>query len=228
MGLQAQSRIGIFMRDRQNPLCQRQRIDDPTGADVVLIDSIDRSETAALFAVLFGEFARPAIRFSDRRRNHPLGTDRGHPQRQLHVDFERVTLRSIGQRPQQEKPPLQVCDCFDMSRTRRRKLPGLQPLPYGAFSISGACQMMGQKGVPLFIEELTKAVLESADREGQLASVLAASPASSLGIPATLPRADVLRGRETAVLEPPRYRRAAAVAGGATMCRKRRPAPLHA
>jgi class 3 adenylate cyclase len=38
-------------------------------------------------------------------------------------------------------------------------------------------------GVPLFVEELTKAVLESADR---LASVLAASPASSLGIPATL------------------------------------------
>jgi class 3 adenylate cyclase/predicted ATPase len=41
-------------------------------------------------------------------------------------------------------------------------------------------------GVPLFIEELTTAVLESADREDQLASVLAASPASSLGIPATL------------------------------------------
>ena len=38
-------------------------------------------------------------------------------------------------------------------------------------------------GVPLFVEELTKAVLESAD---QLASVLAASSASSLGIPATL------------------------------------------
>jgi len=41
-------------------------------------------------------------------------------------------------------------------------------------------------GVPLFIEELTKAVLESADREDQLVSVLAASPASSLAIPATL------------------------------------------
>ena len=38
-------------------------------------------------------------------------------------------------------------------------------------------------GVPLFVEELTKAVLESAD---PLASVLAASPASSLGIAATL------------------------------------------
>jgi class 3 adenylate cyclase/predicted ATPase len=41
-------------------------------------------------------------------------------------------------------------------------------------------------GVPLFIEELTKAVLESADREDQIASVLAASPTSSLGVPATL------------------------------------------
>ena len=39
-------------------------------------------------------------------------------------------------------------------------------------------------GVPLFVEELTKAVLESVDREDQLASVLAASPASSLGVPA--------------------------------------------
>jgi class 3 adenylate cyclase len=38
-------------------------------------------------------------------------------------------------------------------------------------------------GVPLFVEELTKAVLESADR---LASVLAASSTPSLGIPATL------------------------------------------
>jgi len=38
-------------------------------------------------------------------------------------------------------------------------------------------------GVPLFVEELTKAVLESADR---LASVLAANPTSSLGVPATL------------------------------------------
>jgi predicted ATPase len=38
-------------------------------------------------------------------------------------------------------------------------------------------------GVPLFVEELTKAVLENADR---LASVLAVSPASSLGVPATL------------------------------------------
>ena len=38
-------------------------------------------------------------------------------------------------------------------------------------------------GVPLFVEELTRAVLESTDR---LASVLAANPASSLGIPATL------------------------------------------
>ena len=41
-------------------------------------------------------------------------------------------------------------------------------------------------GVPLFVEELTKAVLESVDREDQLASVLAASPASSLGVPAAL------------------------------------------
>ena len=55
-------------------------------------------------------------------------------------------------------------------------------------------------GVPLFVEELTKAVLESAVREDQLASVLAASPASSLGVPAALhasliSRLDRARGR---------------------------------
>ena len=55
-------------------------------------------------------------------------------------------------------------------------------------------------GVPLFVEELTKAVLESVDREDQLASVLAASPASSLGVPAALhasliSRLDRARGR---------------------------------
>lgn len=41
-------------------------------------------------------------------------------------------------------------------------------------------------GVPLFVEELTKAVLESADRENRVAAVLAASPTASLSIPATL------------------------------------------
>ena len=41
-------------------------------------------------------------------------------------------------------------------------------------------------GVPLFVEELTKAVLESADRENRVAAVLAASPGPALAIPATL------------------------------------------
>src|SRR5207237_6111807 len=41
-------------------------------------------------------------------------------------------------------------------------------------------------GVPLFVEELTKAVLETGDRENRVAAVLAASPAPSLAIPATL------------------------------------------
>jgi predicted ATPase len=41
-------------------------------------------------------------------------------------------------------------------------------------------------GVPLFVEELTKAVLESGERENRVAAVLAASPASTLTIPATL------------------------------------------
>ena len=40
-------------------------------------------------------------------------------------------------------------------------------------------------GVPLFVEELTKAVLESADRD-ELSKVLAGSPASSMVVPATL------------------------------------------
>jgi predicted ATPase len=41
-------------------------------------------------------------------------------------------------------------------------------------------------GVPLFIEELTKAILESADEESQVAAVLTASPLSNLKIPAAL------------------------------------------
>jgi class 3 adenylate cyclase/predicted ATPase len=41
-------------------------------------------------------------------------------------------------------------------------------------------------GVPLFVEELTKAVLESGDREHRVAAVLAASPLPNLAIPATL------------------------------------------
>jgi class 3 adenylate cyclase/tetratricopeptide (TPR) repeat protein len=41
-------------------------------------------------------------------------------------------------------------------------------------------------GVPLFVEELTKAVLESGDRDNRVASVLAARPLPNLAIPATL------------------------------------------
>jgi class 3 adenylate cyclase/tetratricopeptide (TPR) repeat protein len=41
-------------------------------------------------------------------------------------------------------------------------------------------------GIPLFLEELTKAVLESRDRENRVGAVLAASPAAGLRIPATL------------------------------------------
>ncbi len=41
-------------------------------------------------------------------------------------------------------------------------------------------------GVPLFVEELTKAVLESADQENRVAAVLAASPVPALAVPATL------------------------------------------
>jgi class 3 adenylate cyclase/tetratricopeptide (TPR) repeat protein len=41
-------------------------------------------------------------------------------------------------------------------------------------------------GIPLFVEELTKAVLESADGENAVAAVLATSPTATLAIPATL------------------------------------------
>jgi class 3 adenylate cyclase/predicted ATPase len=41
-------------------------------------------------------------------------------------------------------------------------------------------------GVPLFVEELTKAVLESGLRDGRVAAVLAVSPLPNLAIPATL------------------------------------------
>jgi AAA ATPase domain len=41
-------------------------------------------------------------------------------------------------------------------------------------------------GVPLFVEELTKAVLESGEHDNQVAAVLAASPLPELAIPATL------------------------------------------
>jgi class 3 adenylate cyclase len=41
-------------------------------------------------------------------------------------------------------------------------------------------------GVPLFVEELTKAVLESGDRDNRVAAVLSASPLTDLAIPATL------------------------------------------
>jgi class 3 adenylate cyclase/predicted ATPase len=41
-------------------------------------------------------------------------------------------------------------------------------------------------GVPLFVEELTKVVLESGDRDTRVAAVLTASPLPNLSIPATL------------------------------------------
>jgi class 3 adenylate cyclase/predicted ATPase/energy-coupling factor transporter ATP-binding protein EcfA2 len=41
-------------------------------------------------------------------------------------------------------------------------------------------------GVPLFVEELTKAVLETAERDNRVAALLAASPLPNLAIPATL------------------------------------------
>jgi predicted ATPase len=41
-------------------------------------------------------------------------------------------------------------------------------------------------GVPLFVEELTKAVLESSDPDNRVAAVLAASPLPELAIPGTL------------------------------------------
>jgi class 3 adenylate cyclase/tetratricopeptide (TPR) repeat protein len=41
-------------------------------------------------------------------------------------------------------------------------------------------------GVPLFVEELTKAVLESGDRDHRIATVLTASPLPNLAIPTTL------------------------------------------
>jgi class 3 adenylate cyclase len=41
-------------------------------------------------------------------------------------------------------------------------------------------------GVPLFVEELTKAVLETGDRDYRVAAVLTSSPTPSLAVPATL------------------------------------------
>jgi hypothetical protein len=41
-------------------------------------------------------------------------------------------------------------------------------------------------GVPLFVEELTKAVLERADQERRVAAVLSAGPLPALAVPATL------------------------------------------
>jgi hypothetical protein len=41
-------------------------------------------------------------------------------------------------------------------------------------------------GVPLFVEELTKAVLESGDHDNRVAAVLMANPLPELTIPATL------------------------------------------
>jgi predicted ATPase len=41
-------------------------------------------------------------------------------------------------------------------------------------------------GVPLFVEELTKAVLERADQERRVAAVLTASPLPAMAVPSTL------------------------------------------
>jgi predicted ATPase len=41
-------------------------------------------------------------------------------------------------------------------------------------------------GIPLFVEELTKAVLESTDQDNQVARVLSASPAPTFAVPTTL------------------------------------------
>src|SRR6266853_728272 len=41
-------------------------------------------------------------------------------------------------------------------------------------------------GVPLFIEELTKAVLERAGEDNRVAAVLSASPLPALAVPSTL------------------------------------------
>jgi class 3 adenylate cyclase/tetratricopeptide (TPR) repeat protein len=58
---------------------------------------------------------------------------------------------------------------------------------YRALSVDAINEIVERTdGVPLFLEELTKAVLENADRGDQLASTLAASPTSSPRIPATL------------------------------------------
>jgi predicted ATPase len=48
-------------------------------------------------------------------------------------------------------------------------------------------------GVPLFVEELTKAVLESADRDNRVSAVLGASPLPNLEIPATLHASPIAR-----------------------------------
>jgi class 3 adenylate cyclase len=53
---------------------------------------------------------------------------------------------------------------------------------------SGVVQEIAERtdGVPLFVEELTKAVLERADQDRGVAAVLSASPLSGLAVPATL------------------------------------------
>jgi class 3 adenylate cyclase/tetratricopeptide (TPR) repeat protein len=62
-------------------------------------------------------------------------------------------------------------------------------------AVTGATDLAGEvvdeiveraDGVPLFVEELTKAVLETGDRDNRVAAVLAASPMPNLAIPATL------------------------------------------
>src|SRR6516225_7998225 len=185
MGLQAQSWICVVMRGhRQKPFRQRARCEDPTGADVVLIDSVNRLEEPALIAMLFGKFAGPAVGFSYGRSDHPLGADRRHAQCQLQVYFQRVPFRGIGQRLQQGETTLQVRDRFDMSRMFRRVLPRLQPLRCGAFSVAGLGQMMGEK-LGLTLDEVRKLLLQSRSRrEIKEACKAAGTPSEDAGLAA--------------------------------------------
>ena len=101
-------------------------------------------------------------------------------------------------------------------------------------------------GVPLFVEELTKAVLESGDRDNRVAAVLAASPLPTLAIPATLHASLIARldrlgpiakevaqigaviGREFGyeLIEPVAQRPTAELRGGARPARRGRAAVL--
>jgi predicted ATPase len=63
-------------------------------------------------------------------------------------------------------------------------------------------------GVPLFIEELTKAVLERAFQDNRVAAVLSASPLPALAVPSTL-HASLIARLDLLVPQPRRLRRSA-------------------